>query len=162
MGDAYKIKPLVYQEGNKKTEIGFWYYAPTEWNSRVNICIDRDTALPLIQALVPEEKISYEDALERFTNSKNYETLDRIDTEDYTCILVRDKNTESDYDIRVISISRQGGYNIAMTGTSDDERNEIELSGKNEVSYISGPTADPHGRPAYITTRIELDKLSYD
>ena len=161
-GGAYKIKPLVYQDGNKKTEIGFWYYAPTEWNSRVNICIDRDTALPLIQALVPEKKVSYEDALERFTDSKNYETLDRIDTEDYTCILVRDKKTESDCDIRVISICKQGGYNIAMTGTSDDERNEIELSGKNEVSYISGPTADPHGRPAYITTRIELDKLSHD
>lgn len=160
--EQYLITPLMYEKDGVKTEIGFCYGVVLYGDVGVNVCIDRDAALPLIKSLLPSEIPSYDEVMARFSDDVNYETINRIETENYTCLLVRDKNADKNDDIRVVSVRKSGGYCILTRGTSNDDVNEISLEEGNTILYISGPMAAPHGVMTNISTTLNLDYFSYE
>lgn len=160
--EQYVITPLMYEKDGVKTEIGFCYGVVSYGDVWANICIDRDTALPLIKSLLPSEIPSYDELMARYSDDVNYEIINKIETENYTCLLVKDKNADKNDDIRVVSLRKSGGYCIVARGTSNDNINEISLESDNTILYVSGPMAGPHGESLNVNTTLKLDYFSYE
>lgn len=158
--EQYILKPLIFEPDGE--EVGLIYSILNDERISTQIWFDSEKLNPRLAALIPSEKPSYDQVIERFTDDDKYSVLDKIDTDNYTCLMVLEKDKGDDAKILIVSARKSGGYCIVFTGDPEDERNEIELTGPDTITFISGPTAAPHGTLAYIRTELQLNMFSYD
>lgn len=158
--EQYILKPLIFEPDGE--EVGLIYSILNDGYITTNTWFDSEKLNPRLAALIPSEKPSYDQVIEQFTDDEKYSVLDSIETDNYTCLMVLEKDKTDDAKILVVSARRSGGYCIVFTGDPEDERNEIELTDTDTITYISGPTAAPHGTLAYIRTELPLNMFSYD
>lgn len=158
----YELEPVYLELDGEMTQVGLMYMYPSgedvlSWEN-----IDYDKLNFLTAPLKPDELIPYAETIERFGNTEEYEIIDRCETENYTCMLVRFKKEAGDGDIHLVSVRKEGGY-VTMGIISSENYSEygLEKTGTDTISFNYGPTAAPHGKLVTISTSYDLNMYIY-
>lgn len=169
-----KIYPLYYDDGTNGEQIGFMYTETYELNSNKNA---PDTVYANYYITEPElfkEKLkelvteapTLEETFKILDDKKNYETVDKVETEDFYVLAVKDLNSKNEIDILnenytiiYVAVKKTGGYSNIYYGSTLYNTSEIKKTGKNTVQIILSPYAGMHGANA-LATQFELEQIT--
>ncbi|MBE7037867.1 MAG: hypothetical protein E7404_03080 [Ruminococcaceae bacterium] len=159
--EANVLKPLYFDDGKEKTEIGFMYVEnDTVDGSFLNkVYITKPELMKTITENIHDEKTPTADEAFEFLDDKiNYKTLDVLETEDFyvACVelLKVDKNIS---DISFVLIKKTGGFGKIYSGSTYYKERKMEKTGENTIKIFEGPTLDPHGKPVMISCEFNLN-----
>ena len=111
------LKPLYFDNGKEKTEIGFMYifnddYIPYEVSERYFIT-KPEVLKELTYALWDGKTPTADEAFKALDDKENYETLDKLETEDFYFVTVKNPLTS----IRTLFTSRLKRRAVTATFT---------------------------------------------
>lgn len=137
LSKPYTLMPLYYSDGETKTQVGVMYVGDD--GNVIPLCSERDALLKLCEPLAGtpmanEELFSYLD------NKTDYETMEKIETDDFWFVVAKKPNENTAYGI---SVSKNGGYGCVWT--EDADKTTVKKSDGNVISVNIYPFAGPHG-----------------
>lgn len=160
------LKPLYFDDGNEKTEIGFMY---------VEKGSEEDYIYPygmhyITKPELLKEKTSKmfdgktptaEEAFKTLDDKVNYETLDKLETEDFYVLTVKCLKIEAkNGDIAYVAVKKTGGYSKIYVGSTLYNESTVTKTGENIVVIGLAPYADPHGKPATLNCEFNLNNYT--
>lgn len=163
MADKYVIKPLyiVFDgESDAAEEVGICYSTDiftTEFNINYEWLAER------INAYKAEHKksYSYDEVLKMFGDDKNFTTLESVDIDGYTVLLVKDltlAEAKEDNCIALAAVKENGEF-IIMTYCMEYQDMHITktkdaLTDDTLIEFTEFPVADPHGQAKTLRTVV--------
>lgn len=144
------LKPLYFDNGKEKTEIGFMYifnddYIPYEVVERYFIT-KPEILKELTYALWDGKTPTADEAFKALDDKENYETLDKLETEDFYFVTVKVLKPVDEYqDIVYVAVKKTGGYSNVYSGSSIYDKTTVEKVGENIVRVGLSPYAGPSG-----------------
>ena len=164
--DTNVLKPLYFDNGKEKTEVGFMYVDPGEKSEdiepyAVHYITKPELLKQLCDGIWDGKTPSAEEAFATFDDKKNYETLDKFETEDFYVLTVKLLNSGDEFnDIIYVAVKKSGGYGVIYGGSTKYTQRVIKSKGENIVVIGYGPTADPHGNPAILNCEFNLNNFT--
>ncbi len=159
--DVNVLKPLYFDNGEEKTEVGFMYLEEdTVENSLLEkLYITQPDILKHITEKIHDGKTpSVEDAFKFLDDKVNYEILGKLETEDFYVVTVKDLNCDgTGNDIVYVLVKKTGGYGKIYSGSTYYKERVVEKTGENIIEIGEGPTADPHGKPVMMYCELNLN-----
>ncbi len=159
--DVNVIKPLYFNDGKEKTEIGFMYIEKdTVENSIVTKhYITKPEILKQITDIMHDSNtLTTDKAFEFLNDMVNYETLDTLETEDFYVVTVKLLKVEgSSNDIAYVLVKKTGGFGKIYSGSTYYKERTVEKTGENLIEIGEGPTADPHGNSVMMYCKFNLN-----
>ncbi len=159
--DVNILKPLYFDDGKEKTEVGFMYIESDTVDDRVSqkrYITKPELLLEITNNIYDGEVPTAEEAFEFLDDKVNYATLDTIETEDFYVAAVKLLKVEgNNNDIVYVLIKKTGGFGKIYSGSTHYEEREIRKTGENIIEIGEGPTADPHGNPSMLYCEFNLN-----
>ncbi len=159
--DVNVLKPLYFDDGKEKTEIGFMYIESDTVDNFVfeKLYITKPELLKEITYNMHDGKTpTAEEAFEFLDDGVNYETLDTIETEDFYVTTVKLLKVEGNSnDIAYVLVKKTGGFGKIYGGSTYYRERKIEKTGENIIEIGEGPTADPHGKSVMMYCKFDLN-----
>ncbi|MCH5209602.1 MAG: hypothetical protein J1F01_01425 [Oscillospiraceae bacterium] len=148
--EEYRVWPLYFDRDGEQVQIGYcWNVNHSDGFGIESVCINREVAYPLIEALMPTSApMSYEEIMNKFQNDDRYTIRAICDTENFTFLAVEDSEKKIDDVInamRLISVYKVGGYVTLATESADYDTVEAEKIDVDTVSLTVAPFGGPHG-----------------
>lgn len=158
--DTFTLKPLYFDDGKEKTEVGIMYVSDIDGDQGGNYYItEPDILKEKLSALITAAP-SYEETLKLMNDGKKYETLDTLELENYTVLAVkRLEEVDTEYDVTYVAVSKAGGYAGIYRGDSSFMTDTLEKTGENSIEIHEKPTGSTHG-PVYLTVPFDLTALN--
>ena len=163
MAEKYVIKPLYLVFDGKSDsaeEIGICYSTDV-FTTEINI--NFEWLAERINAYKAEHKKSYtyDEVLKMFGDDKNFTTLESVDIDGYTVLLVKDlKRAEAKEDncIALAAVKENGEF-IIMTYSTEYQDMHITktkdtLTDDTLIEFTEFPVADPHGQAVTLRTVV--------
>lgn len=159
--DVNVLKPLYFDNGKEKTEIGFMYIeADTVDNHTIHRqYITKPELLEEITNGIHDGKTpTVEEAFEFLDDKVNYEILETFEIEDFYMVTVELLKTEGYWnDIAYVLVKKTGGFGKIYSGSTYYSKRFIEKTGENVIAINEGPIADSHGKPAIMFWEFNLN-----
>ena len=158
------LKPLYYDDGKEKTEIGCMYVSADYDSGEAygNYYITKPEVVKEKNAALVTTPPSYDETLKLFDDGDSYETTDRLELEDYTILTVKClKIPEEDNNLKVayIAVKKSGGYGCVYGGSTAYTESSVEKTGKNRAVIKMAPFGGiPHGGPGTLNVDIPRDE----
>ncbi len=159
--DANVLKPLYFDNGEEKTEVGFMYLK--EDTVENSLCEELYITQPDLLKEITEnihagKTPSVEDAFKFLDDKVNYKILDKLETEDFYVIIVEDLICDENWnDIAYVLVNKAGGFGKVYSGSTFYKERTVEKTGENIIEIGEGPTADPHGKPVMMYSELNLN-----
>lgn len=170
LSDGFKsetnvLKPLWFDDGKEKTEIGFMYVEDNiednEENHGIYYITETELLFEKTEALVTPPP-TVEETLKMLDDKEKYETLGSLETEDYYFLSVKLLDTlteEGDYSIGFVAVRKSGGFGLVYYGSSFYYDTTFEKTGVNTVTVTEAPFAGPPGTGSTsISCTLRLDE----
>ncbi len=159
--DVNVLKPLYFDDGKEKTEIGFMYIeADTVDNYTIyRQYITKPEFLKETTDNIHDGKTpTVVEAFEFLDDKVNYEILETFETEDFYIVAVELLKVEGYWnDIAYVLVKKTGGFGKIYSGSTYYRERVIEKTGENVIMIGEGPTADPQGKPAILYCEFNLN-----
>ena len=159
--DVNVIKPLYFDDGKQKTEIGFMYLQHDTVVDVISekLYITQPEKLKEVTHNMQDQIIpSAQQAFELLNDNINYQTLDMLETEDFYVVTVKLLNVKDNMnDIAYVLVKKTGGYAKIYAGSTYYKQREVKIIGENIISIGEGPTASPHGKPSMLYCELNLN-----
>ena len=102
-----------------------------------------------------------EEAFKALDDKVNYETLDKLETEDFYVLTVKCLEIEAkNGDIAYVAVKKTGGYSKIYSGSTLYNKSTVTKTGENTVIIGLAPYADPHGKPATLNCEFNLNNYT--
>lgn len=163
--ESYRVWPLYLDQNGAQIQIGYcWNVNDSDGDSIEYVCINREAAKPLIEALMhTSAPLSYDEVMSKFQNDDRYRIRAICDTENFTFLAVEDTETKI-YDdnnaMRLISAYKVGGYVTLATESAHYSTVEAEKIDVDTVRLLVAPFGGPHG-PATLSQEFNLGLYVY-
>lgn len=157
--DANVLKPLYFDDGTTKTEIGFTYVEHDTVDDsflQKYYITDSEFFKEFTDNISDGTKPVLEEALKVLDDKINYAVLDTFETEDFYVLTVELLQVEDHNDVAFVLLKKMGGYGKIYGGSTSYSEMKIEKTGKNVIK-IGYPTADPHGKTAMLYCEFNLN-----
>lgn len=155
------LKPLYFDDGTEKKEVGFTYIQnDTIDNSIIKklYITQPDLLKELTEKIHDGRTPTKEEAFAFLDDGVHYKTLGTLETEDFYVATVKNLKVDGEWnDISYVLIKKTGGYGKIYGGSTFYKERVIEKIGENRIEIGEGPTADPHGKPAILYCKFDLN-----
>jgi len=155
------LKPLYFDDGTEKKEIGFMYIEKDTVTGDVSnkLYVTKHELMKEITEKMHDGKTPAPDeAFELLDDNVNYKTLDIVETEDFYVAVVKVLKSEHSWnDIAYVLINKSGGYGKIFSGSTYYSERIVRKTGENIIEIGEGPTADPHGKAVMMYSEFNLN-----